>query len=55
MLAGQFVPLSVAAVIASFYPATTVVLSSFVLKEKVSRRQQVGVLLCLAAIVLITV
>ena len=55
VLAGQFVALGVAAVIASFYPATTVVLSSLILKEKVSRGQQVGVLLCLAAIVLITI
>ncbi|MGE5603903.1 MAG: GRP family sugar transporter [Nitrososphaerales archaeon] len=55
VLAGQFVRLDVAAVIASFYPATTVVLSSLILKEKVSRRQSVGVVLCLAAIMLITV
>ncbi len=54
VLAGQFVRLDVAAVIASLYPATTVVLSSLILKQKVSRRQQAGVAFCLAAIALIT-
>jgi drug/metabolite transporter (DMT)-like permease len=54
VLAGQFVRLDVAAVIASFYPATTVALASLILKEKVTRGHLVGVLLCLGAIVLIT-
>jgi drug/metabolite transporter (DMT)-like permease len=55
VLAGQFVPLGVAAVLASFYPAATVALSSIILKERVAPGQRAGVALCLAAIVLISV
>lgn len=54
VLAGQLVRLDVAAVIASLYPATTVILSSLILKERVSGGQRWGVLMCLAAILLIT-
>ena len=54
VLAGQLVRLDVAAVIASFYPATTVVLSSLIFKERVSKGQRWGVMMCLAAILLIT-
>ena len=54
VLAQQFVRLDVAAVLASFYPASTVVLASVLLKEKVSRSQGLGLVLCLLAIVLIT-
>jgi drug/metabolite transporter (DMT)-like permease len=54
VLAGQLVRLDVAAVIASLYPAMTVILSSLILKERVSGGQRWGVLMCLLAILLIT-
>ena len=54
MLARQLTSLDVAAVLASLYPASTVILAGIVLKEKVSARQWLGVGLCLAAIALIT-
>jgi drug/metabolite transporter (DMT)-like permease len=55
MLARQLTSLDVAAVLASLYPASTVMLAGWVLKEKVSPRQWLGVGLCLAAIALITI
>jgi drug/metabolite transporter (DMT)-like permease len=55
ILAKQYTRLDIAAVLASFYPASTVLLASVLLKEKVSRRQGIGVLVCLAAIGLITI
>jgi drug/metabolite transporter (DMT)-like permease len=54
VLARQFVRLDVAAVLASFYPASTVILAGLLLKEKMSGRQGVGVAICLLAIILIT-
>lgn len=54
ILAGQLLRLDVAAVIASLYPASTVILSAIILKEKVTAGQRIGVILCLAAILLIT-
>jgi drug/metabolite transporter (DMT)-like permease len=55
MLAKEYTSLDIAAVLGSLYPATTVLLARLLLKEKASRMQWVGVLVCLAAIGLITI
>jgi len=51
-LAGR---LDVAAVLASIYPAGTILLAAWLLHEKTSRRQRLGMLLALPAVVFITV
>jgi drug/metabolite transporter (DMT)-like permease len=54
MLARQFTRLDAAAVLASMYPAVTVVLSCLILKERVSASQWRGVALCIVAIAMIS-
>jgi drug/metabolite transporter (DMT)-like permease len=49
----QFTRLDMAALLSSLYPAATVVLAGFILKEKMSARQVAGVVVCLAAITMI--
>ena len=55
MLSQRFTRIDVAAVLSSLYPASTVLLAWVLLKERVSRGQWVGVVICLIAIALITV
>lgn len=53
LLATQTGYLTVAAVITSLYPATTVVLAATVLHERVHRSQVAGLVLCLTAVALV--
>ena len=55
VLARQFTRMDVAAVLASLGPAITVIITTMVLKEPVSRRQWIGVVTCLVSVGLITV
>ena len=55
ILAKQFTRLDIAAVLASLYPASTVILAAIILKEKITHLQVIGVLVCLGAIGLITI
>lgn len=55
MLAKQFIRIDVAVVLSSLYPAITVLLSRILLKERISRYQWIGVGLCFASVVLITI
>jgi drug/metabolite transporter (DMT)-like permease len=54
LVATRFTRLDVAAVLGSLYPAGTVLLSRILLKEEITPLQGGGVVLCLAAIGLIT-
>lgn len=53
LYAKEFTRLDVAAVLTSLYPAVTVLLACMLLKEKISRKQWGGVVLCVTAIGLI--
>ena len=54
LLALQRGPVAIASVLASLYPVTTVILAGFVLHERLSRLQYVGVVLALAAVALVS-
>jgi drug/metabolite transporter (DMT)-like permease len=54
MLAKHFTRLDTAVVLSSLYPAATVILTGLILKERISLKQWIGVVVCLAAIILIT-
>lgn len=55
ILAKQYTRLDIAAVLSSLYPASTVILAAVLLKEKITRRQGLGVLVFLMAIALISI
>lgn len=53
LLATHYTRLDIAAVLSSFYPASTVILAATLLKEKVTPAQLAGMVLCLGAVPLI--
>jgi uncharacterized membrane protein len=55
LLATQFTRLDIAALLSSFYPATTVILARIILKERISNTQWAGMILCLISLALMTV
>jgi drug/metabolite transporter (DMT)-like permease len=55
LIAVRYITLAVAAVLSSMYPAATVLLAMIVLRERVQGWQALGVILCLAAVILVTI
>jgi drug/metabolite transporter (DMT)-like permease len=55
VLAKQLTRLDISVVLSSLYPVITVYLAYFVLKEKISLAQWAGVVLCVSAVVLISI
>jgi drug/metabolite transporter (DMT)-like permease len=53
IMSRQFTRLDIAALLSSLYPASTVILAGIIVKEKISYRQGIGGVVCLAAILLI--
>ena len=54
LLALQRGPVAIASVVASLYPVTTVLLAGFILRERLSRLQYVGVVCALIAVALVS-
>ena len=54
LLALQRGPVAIASVLASLYPVTTVLLAAFVLRERLSRLQYVGVACALVSVALVS-
>lgn len=54
LLALQRGPVAIASVVASLYPVTTVLLAGFILRERLSRLQYVGVVFALIAVALVS-
>jgi drug/metabolite transporter (DMT)-like permease len=54
VLAGQTGRLDVSSVLSSLYPGMTVILAWFILKERLSRTQWIGIIAAMIAIVLFT-
>ncbi len=55
VLAAQAGRMDIAAVLSSLYPGMTALLAWFVLKESISRKQRLGILAALVAIILMTI
>lgn len=55
ILAGQTGRMDVSAVLSALYPGATVMLAWIFLRERLTRNQWIGILLCLVAIILMTV
>ncbi len=55
LMARQYTRFDIAAVLSSLYPAATVLLAGIILKQKLSRRQLLGLLFCLLATMLISI
>jgi drug/metabolite transporter (DMT)-like permease len=54
-LSARFGRLDVAAVVSSLYPGVTVLLAWLLLKERIGRLQTFGILLALAAIIILSI